>query len=67
MNRMHAAELGMSIASKRYDFVHKIINLKRMNNTAFGMTRTDTRKIVIHADKSPDCEHVRKFNSPSTD
>ncbi|VDM94379.1 unnamed protein product, partial [Onchocerca ochengi] len=39
----------------------------RWFKTAINMMPSDTHKIVIHVDKTPAGEHVRRFNAPTID
>ena len=56
-----------SIVSQLQELFHEKNNLVRLFKTAIDMMPSDTHKIVIHADKTPAGEHVRRFNAPTID
>ncbi|VDM99549.1 unnamed protein product, partial [Onchocerca ochengi] len=40
---------------------------ERSSKKAFDMMQSDTNRIVIHAEKTPAGEHMRRFSAPSID
>jgi hypothetical protein len=42
-------------------------HISNLFKTAIDMMPCDTHKIVLHADKTPAGEHVRRFNAPTID
>ncbi|XP_075211201.1 uncharacterized protein LOC142318522, partial [Lycorma delicatula] len=59
--------LRRSIISQLQTLLHERNNLVRLFKTAIDMMPSDTHKIVIHADKTPAGEHVRRYNAPTID
>uniref|UniRef100_A0A8R1U3H4 Uncharacterized protein n=1 Tax=Onchocerca volvulus TaxID=6282 RepID=A0A8R1U3H4_ONCVO len=58
-----------SFGLKPPDGQHKFLQMfhRRLFKTAIDMMPSDTRKIVIHADKAPVGEYLRRFSAPTTD
>lgn len=56
-----------SIVFQLQELLHERNNLVCLFKTAIDMMPSDTHKIVIHADKTPAGEHVRRFNAPTID
>ncbi|GFT28586.1 uncharacterized protein NPIL_197901 [Nephila pilipes] len=68
------ARCGISIGIKRcivsqlQELLHEKKNhLVRLFKTPIDTMPSDTHKIVIHADRTPAGEHVRRFNAPNVD
>ncbi|XP_075210401.1 uncharacterized protein LOC142317738 [Lycorma delicatula] len=59
--------LRRSIISQLQRLLHERNNLVGLFKTAIDMMPSDTHKIVIHADKTPAGEHVRRYNAPTID
>ena len=56
-----------TIVSQLQHLFHENNNLVRLFKTAIDLMPTDTHKIVISADKTPPCQHVRRYNAPTID
>jgi hypothetical protein len=56
-----------SIVSQLQRLLHESNCLVRFFKTAMDMMPTDTHKLVIHADKTPAGQHVRRLNAPTID
>ncbi|GFS70062.1 uncharacterized protein NPIL_192751 [Nephila pilipes] len=67
------ARCGISTAIKKcvvsqlQELLHEKKHLVRLFKTAIDMMPSDTHKIIIHADRTPAGEHVRRFNAPTVD
>ncbi|XP_039282843.1 uncharacterized protein LOC120351029 isoform X2 [Nilaparvata lugens] len=59
--------LRRSIILQLQELLHERNSLVRLFKTAIDMMPSDTHKIVIHADKTPAGEHVRRYNAPTID
>ncbi|GFW74315.1 ATP-dependent DNA helicase [Trichonephila clavipes] len=57
--------LRRSIISQLQELLHERNNLVQFFKIAIDMMPSDTHKIVIHADKTPVGEHVRRYNAPT--
>ncbi|GFT44540.1 uncharacterized protein NPIL_99251 [Nephila pilipes] len=55
------------IISQLQELFHGKNHLGRLFKTAIDMMPSDTHKIVIHADRTPAGEHVRRFNARTVD
>jgi hypothetical protein len=62
-----STSIKRSIISHLQELLHGQNNLVSLFKTAIDMMPTDTHKVVIHADKTPAGEHVRRFNAPTAD
>jgi hypothetical protein len=62
-----SAGIKRSIVSQVQELLQEKNHLVRLFKTAIEMMTSDTHKIVIHADKAPAGEHVRRFNAPTMD
>ena len=61
------SDVERTIVSELQLLFHGNKDLVHLFKTAIDLMPTDTRKIVVSADKTPTGEHVRRYNVPTID